>query len=98
VDAATGKEIHTILGHRGYVATVAFSPDGKTLASTDVSGNIMISDPKTGQQLSFWQAYRSQSNGLSFSPDGSLMATTSHQGGPRLWDTKSFKVVFHLPH
>src|SRR5437870_4917592 len=34
-DAATGKELRTLKGSKGAVQSVAFSPDGKMLASTD---------------------------------------------------------------
>ena len=32
-DASTGEELHQLLGHAGYVWSVAFSPDGQRLAS-----------------------------------------------------------------
>src|SRR5262249_33129547 len=32
-DAATGKELHSLRGHRGWVTALAFSPDGRTLVS-----------------------------------------------------------------
>ena len=43
-DVATGKLIHTFIGHRGPVNTVSFSPDSRTLASGSTDGTILLWD------------------------------------------------------
>ena len=42
VGRASGGEPHVLLGHKGPVVTVAFSPDGRWLASADSSGLILL--------------------------------------------------------
>jgi WD40 repeat protein len=47
---ATGNERATLKGHRGVVTSVAFSPDGKTLASGSRDDTIKLRDMATLKQ------------------------------------------------
>jgi WD40 repeat protein len=49
IDAATGSVVHTLEGHRDYVYHVAFSPDGKRLASCGYDKLIRVWDTATGK-------------------------------------------------
>jgi WD40 repeat protein len=52
-ETATGRPAGPQLRHRNYVATVAFSPDGKTLAADDYGpdGLIKLWDSRTGKEV-----------------------------------------------
>ena len=50
-DAATGQEILTLKGHTDKVVSVAFSPDGKRLASASWDGTVKVWDAATGQEM-----------------------------------------------
>ncbi len=69
------------------VATLAFSPDGGTLASADESGRITLWDATSGKQRS--TLVNSETiTGLSFSPDGGTLASTV-KDAITLWDVTS---------
>ena len=50
-DAATGQETLTLKGHTDAVTSVAFSPDGKRLASASDDGTVKVWDAATGQEI-----------------------------------------------
>ncbi len=51
-DVATGQPIRKMIGHKGPVAQVAYSRDGRVLVSSGLTGNrILVWDPDKGQRL-----------------------------------------------
>ena len=64
--------------------TIAFSPDSKTLASLDTSGNVQLWDASTGKQ-SLSKLGR-ESHSIAFSPDGNTLAIGERNGNLSLWD------------
>ena len=73
--------------HQGLVWTLAFSPDGKTLASGSADNNVVIWDVPTGEDLMTLK-HNGTVEALRFSPDGRLLASASHEpsrGSVCLW-------------
>src|SRR5207248_3329653 len=50
-DAQTGQELLSCKGHSGRVSRVAFSPDGKRLASAAGDNTVKVWDAQTGQEI-----------------------------------------------
>jgi WD40 repeat protein len=75
-----------------YIFCVAFSPDGRRVASGGVGGLAFVWDAATGKALQRLQGHESPVNAIAFAPDGRSVATAS--GNPldyeeqtvRLWE------------
>jgi RNA polymerase sigma factor (sigma-70 family) len=93
--ADTGKEVAS-LDHFDAVSSLAFAPDGKTLAVVGWSSTVHRFDVKTGKELTLPEGHRWAVHGLAWSPDGRTVLT----GGDRtfrLWDAATGKERFRSP-
>ncbi len=87
-DVATSRPCSPLLPHINYVAALAFSPDGKVLASGDYSGAVHLWDVETGTSLRPPLRTNSIVSVVAFSPDGRMLAAGTAEPGPHamLWD------------
>jgi WD40 repeat protein len=64
---------------------VAFSPDGRLLATASDDKTAGLWNPATGDCLRTLTGHDSRALGVAFSPDGRLLATASDDQTARLW-------------
>ena len=93
-DTTTYQEVALLAGHTSEVNSVAFSPDGGTIASGSSDDTIRLWDARTGAHIRTLTGHTSTVYSVAFSPDGTTIASGSGEWGSddntiRLWDAST---------
>lgn len=85
-DTLTAQRVATLNGHQGHTYSLAFSPDGRLLASANQDGTVMIYDVRTGQEhCKPITQHTDFVYDVAFSPDGTKLATLGRDS-LKLWN------------
>ncbi len=76
-------------GHTNRVISVAFSPNGKAIASCSYDKTIRVWDASTGQCLHTLSGHSSRVWSVAFSPDGQTIASGSEDQTIKIWDVNT---------
>ncbi|MER3415485.1 MAG: protein kinase, partial [Gemmataceae bacterium] len=80
-----GEHVRTLQGHTNWVFSVAFSPDGRYLASGSRDNTVRVWEVATGQHVRTLQEHTRGITSVAFSPDGRYLASGSWDKTVRVW-------------
>jgi WD40 repeat protein/serine/threonine protein kinase len=97
-EAVTGQPVTPLIHHEGVVQRASFSPDGRFLLTTCVSGTadryqVRVWDAASGQPVTPPLVHPQGVLHETFSPDGRLVATGCLDGAARVWDAVTGKAL-----
>ncbi len=92
----TWRCIHTLVGHSNAVTSVAFSPDGKTLASGSEDKTIEMWKLETGKRWYTLTGHSDWVTCVAFSPDGRTLASSGRDKTIHIWDLNKGKWWYAL--
>ena len=83
------QERNSLEKHQGYVRSVSYSPDGKTLATASDDKTVKLWEVASGREIKTLSGHQGSVRSVSYSPDGKTLATASDDKTVKLWDVAS---------
>ncbi|MBM3848161.1 MAG: hypothetical protein FJ405_17975 [Verrucomicrobia bacterium] len=90
---STGEAEHKIKKHTDWLSSIAYSPNGKMLATADRNGSIHVWDPENAQELFALAGHNSTVRALAWRRDSKILASCSEDGTLKTWELESGKQV-----
>jgi WD40 repeat protein len=86
VSPADGAILKTLRGHQALISAVAFTADGKNLASASADGTVRVWDPPAGIELVCLRGESTWFTSVAFSEDERHLAASDRDGRVHLWE------------
>jgi WD40 repeat protein len=87
-DAETFAVRQTLRGHAGPLTAVAYSRNGRRLATSSLDHTVKIWDPALGREVHTLRGHRDWVRGVAFNPDGRRLASAGADGLVKIWDAE----------
>ena len=82
------RDLRTLAGHTASVRSIAFAPDGRTVATASQDKTIKLWEIRTGKLLATLKGHQKSATSVAFSPNGKLLATGSDDNTVNLWNVE----------
>jgi dipeptidyl aminopeptidase/acylaminoacyl peptidase len=86
--------VRTITGHDDCIYGLAFSPDGKTLATSSYDKLIKLWDLETGKEIRTLKDHIDAVYAIEFTPDGKRLVSGAADRSVKVWDTASGRRLY----
>jgi dipeptidyl aminopeptidase/acylaminoacyl peptidase len=84
-ETATGRERVHLVGHQGWVTSVAVSPDGRTVAAGGLDHSVRLWDILTGKEVRRYMGHREMVTAVTFAPGGKALVSGSSDTTALVW-------------
>jgi len=80
-------------GHSGRITAVAWSPDGKYIASASYDKTVLVWNATNGKQLLTYQGHNGRVNSVAWSPDSKYLVSASDDQSAQVWEATTGKQI-----
>jgi len=91
------KPVHLMTGHQQPVNYVAYSPDGRLIASASFDNSVRLWNGLTGKFVATFRGHVQDVYQVCWSGDSRLLCSSSKDSTMKVWDMKTKKMKFDLP-